>query len=104
MTDSFAVGFEGLPVLQCKLRFLKVDLLVHVSFPTFPLPFILRLCLCFGLPLHIFRSISTSGALVPLILKRLGADPAIASSIFLTTVTDVVSMGMLLALAAVLVK
>jgi DNA-binding response OmpR family regulator/cation transporter-like permease len=44
------------------------------------------------------------GALVPLILKRLGADPAIASSIFLTTVTDVVSMGMLLALAAVLVK
>jgi CheY-like chemotaxis protein len=46
----------------------------------------------------------TSGALVPLVLKRFGADPAIASSIFLTTVTDVASMGMLLALAAVLVK
>ena len=40
-----------------------------------------------------------SGALVPLALKRLGADPATASSIFLTTATDVASMGMLLTLA-----
>ena len=37
-----------------------------------------------------------SGALVPLTLKRMGFDPATASSIFLTTATDVVSMGMLL--------
>ena len=44
------------------------------------------------------------GAIVPLVLKRFGADPVIASSIFLTTATDVVSMGMLLGLAAVLVK
>jgi magnesium transporter len=45
-----------------------------------------------------------SGALVPLTLKRLGFDPATASSIFLTTATDVVSMGMLLGLAALLVR
>jgi len=44
------------------------------------------------------------GAIVPLILKRLGADPVTASSIFLTTVTDVASMGLLLWLATVLVK
>lgn len=44
------------------------------------------------------------GAIVPLVLKRLGADPATASTIFLTTATDVVSMGMLLGLAALLVK
>jgi len=44
-----------------------------------------------------------SGALVPLALKRLGADPATASSIIVTTATDVASMGMLLGLAAVLV-
>ncbi len=43
------------------------------------------------------------GAVVPLLLKRFGADPSIASSIFLTTATDVASMGMLLGLAAVLV-
>jgi magnesium transporter len=32
-------------------------------------------------------------------LRRLGADPVTASTIFLTTATDVVSMGMLLGLA-----
>lgn len=44
-----------------------------------------------------------AGAAVPLFLKRLGADPATASSIFLTTATDVVSMGIFLGLAAWLV-
>ena len=39
-----------------------------------------------------------AGTVIPLVLKRLGADPATASSIFLTTVTDVVSMGSLLSL------
>ena len=45
-----------------------------------------------------------SGAIVPLTLKRFGTDPATASSIFLTTATDVVSMGMLLGLATILIK
>jgi magnesium transporter len=45
-----------------------------------------------------------SGALVPLALKRLGADPATASSIVVTTATDVASMGLLLGLAAVLIR
>ena len=40
-----------------------------------------------------------AGAAVPLGLKRLGADPAMASSIFLTTATDVVSMGLFLGFA-----
>lgn len=44
-----------------------------------------------------------SGAIVPLTLKRIGTDPATASSIFLTTATDVVSMGLLLGLASVLI-
>ncbi len=44
-----------------------------------------------------------SGAIVPLTLKRFGTDPATASSIFLTTATDVVSMGMLLGLATILI-
>ncbi len=44
-----------------------------------------------------------SGAMVPLTLKRFGFDPATASSIFLTTATDVVSMGLLLGLAALLI-
>jgi magnesium transporter len=44
-----------------------------------------------------------TGVLVPLTLKRLGADPATASSIFLTTATDVTSMGLFLWLATMLV-
>ena len=45
-----------------------------------------------------------AGAMVPLTLKRFGFDPATASSIFLTTATDVVSMGMLLGLATLIVR
>lgn len=44
------------------------------------------------------------GAMIPLTLKRMGLDPATASSIFLTTATDVVSMGLLLGLATLLVR
>jgi magnesium transporter len=44
-----------------------------------------------------------SGVMVPLTLKRFGFDPATASSIFLTTATDVASMGMLLGLATLFV-
>jgi magnesium transporter len=43
-----------------------------------------------------------SGVLVPTTLQRLGADPATASSIFLTTATDVVSMGAFLGLATLI--
>ena len=43
-----------------------------------------------------------AGALIPLTLKRLGADPATASSIFLTTASDVASMGIFLTLSTIL--
>ncbi len=43
-----------------------------------------------------------SGVVVPLALRRLGADPVTASTIFLTTLTDVVSMGLLLLLATLI--
>ena len=43
-----------------------------------------------------------TGVLVPLSMKRIGQDPANASGIFLTTVTDVASVGLLLGLGTVL--
>ena len=43
-----------------------------------------------------------AGALIPVALKKAGADPATASSIFLTTASDVASMGVFLSLATVL--
>ena len=43
-----------------------------------------------------------SGTLIPIALRRAGVDPATASSIFLTTLTDVASMGVFLGLATLL--
>lgn len=43
------------------------------------------------------------GVIVPLVLRRFGADPCTASSIFLTTGTDIAGMGLMLALATMLV-
>jgi magnesium transporter len=40
-----------------------------------------------------------AGILVPLSLQRLGADPAVASSVFVTTVTDVIGFFVFLGLA-----
>ncbi|MDH3495946.1 MAG: magnesium transporter [Gemmatimonadota bacterium] len=39
-----------------------------------------------------------AGSLVPILLGRLGADPAVASSIFVTTFTDVFGFLFLLGL------
>jgi len=44
------------------------------------------------------------GAIVPLALKKFGADPATASSIVLTTITDVAALLLLLGLAAIMVR
>ena len=43
-----------------------------------------------------------AGALVPITLKRLGQDPAVASSIILTTVTDIAGFFSFLGIATVL--
>ena len=42
-----------------------------------------------------------SGAMIPLALEKMGVDPAVASAVFLTTVTDVIGFFAFLGLAAV---
>ena len=42
------------------------------------------------------------GALVPVVLRRLGTEPATASSIFVTTATDVASLSLLLGIATII--
>ena len=44
-----------------------------------------------------------AGVLVPMILKQLNVDPALASSIFVTTATDVMGFALLLGLATLLI-
>jgi magnesium transporter len=43
-----------------------------------------------------------AGTLIPLVLKKLGIDPAIASGVFLTTVTDVIGFLAFLGFATLL--
>jgi magnesium transporter len=45
-----------------------------------------------------------AGTAIPLILRRLGQDPALASSIFLTMITDIVGFGGFLLVATVLLS
>ncbi len=49
---------------------------------------------------HLFAGLA--GILVPLGLKRYGADPAVASSVFVTTVTDVIGFFAFLGFAALI--
>jgi len=43
-----------------------------------------------------------AGVTIPLLLRRLGIDPALAGSVILTTVTDVVGLLAFLCLATLL--
>jgi magnesium transporter len=64
----------------------------------------MMLSLVVFLAITISCSISgVAGAMVPLALKRFGADPATASSIVVTTITDVGSLLVFLGLAAFLI-
>ena len=45
-----------------------------------------------------------TGALIPLIMRRVGADPAQASAIFLVMVTDAVAFTSLLGFATIAVQ
>lgn len=63
-----------------------------------------RLALATWLAMALGCSISgVAGTLIPVALRRAGMDPATASAILLSTVTDVVSMGLFLGLAVLLV-
>ncbi len=62
----------------------------------------LRLAMVFGLAMVCnLVAAGMAGVTIPLVLDRLGFDPAIASSVFVTTVTDVVGFFAFLALAVV---
>lgn len=63
---------------------------------------LLGLVICFAMTGACMLS-GLFGVMVPITLRRFGADPATASSIFLTTGTDIAGMGLMLTLATLLV-
>jgi magnesium transporter len=63
----------------------------------------LRVALVVGIAVMANLTIATTvGAAIPLLLRRLGLDPALAASIFLTFITDVVGFGGFLVVAGFL--
>ena len=80
-----------------------IGMYVYATMQKNPSALMLAVCVFLAMTASCLLS-GISGALVPLALKRLGADPATASSIFLTTATDVASMGTFLGLASLLIR
>lgn len=61
-------------------------------------PLILGITVCLAMTVACTAS-SMAGVLVPVVLRKVGADPVTASSIFVTTSNDIISMGCFLGLA-----
>lgn len=79
---------------------LVLGVIVFLWFHDFPLSLVIGSALTINL-----LSAATAGVLVPLTLKRLGFDPALAGGVILTTVTDVMGFLSFLGLAtAVLLR
>jgi magnesium transporter len=61
----------------------------------------LALILCIALVLNLAMA-AASGVLIPLLLQRMGIDPALAGGVILTTITDVVGFGSFLGMGALI--
>ncbi|HUE77882.1 MAG TPA: magnesium transporter [Longimicrobiales bacterium] len=73
---------------------LMVGLAAYFIFGTYMLGVVVLLAMWGNLVVASF-----AGAFVPVLLERMGADPAVASSVFVTAVTDVAGFFLLLGLA-----
>jgi magnesium transporter len=78
-----------------------LGMVVYATMTGEPQPWLLGMIVSFSMIIACTVA-SIAGALIPLALKKLGADPATASSIFLTTASDVASMGIFLSMATAL--
>ena len=90
---GLSIGF-ALGVLAFGIAWIAVILIPDIS-PR--LPWVILLALWGNIVVG-----ATMGALIPTLLHRMGADPAIASSVFLTTFTDMIGFVLLLGLASAL--
>lgn len=117
-TQTLAVTVRGIALGEIPprraLKLIKKEILigilngVGVGFVVSIVALLWRQNLYLGLLVGIAMWINTivasiAGALIPILLKTLGTDPAIASSIFVTTLTDVIGFFVLLGLGTLIV-
>lgn len=79
-----------------------IGMFAYASLSSAPSPLLLSAVVFIAMVASCIAS-GMAGAAVPLLLRALGADPATASSIFLTTATDIASIGLLLGLTTLIV-
>lgn len=93
-----AVRREGLAALIIGVIFAVVlALIAFIWFGDPKLAFVAFISMIIN---HLFAGVA--GVSVPLVLKHYGADPAVASSVFVTTVTDIVGFFAFLGFAAIM--
>ena len=81
-------------LVNCEIIAIGVDLVAYFWFNDLNLAIVLAAAM-----LASFAWAGVSGILVPLTLKRMGADPAVASSVFVLTLTDTMAFFSFLGLA-----
>ncbi len=90
MNKELAVGIFNGAIWACVVGTVSI-----FWFNSYPLGIIIGLAMLVNLSVA-----ALAGSMIPIILNRLGVDPAIAGSVLLTTVTDVVGFMTFLGLAA----
>lgn len=99
ITPSDAWRLLRRQVLTCFLLGLGAGILVGAGAFIFNLPKILAPMVFLALTINVIIG-GMVGTLVPMVLRKLGLDPSLASSIFLTATTDSLGFLVLLSLAA----
>ncbi|NDF11615.1 MAG: magnesium transporter [Proteobacteria bacterium] len=98
LTDTNAVRNIMREVLSCFLSGLALALVVGVG--SYYIYGNMAMSAVFAATMAITLSIGgLAGAMIPMILHRMGTDPAVTSSVFLTTLTDVTAFLTLLGLS-----
>ena len=90
LRETFVGAFNGL------LFAIIMGLIAWLWFGSPQLGYVIGIAMIFNM-----ICAAVAGMLIPVTLERLGADPAIASSVFVTTVTDIIGFVAFLGLAAV---
>ena len=91
-------------VLLGALSFLLISVSL-CTLDTYTLPFSLRVGGCAGMAMCLSMALSgLAGAGIPLVLCRLGADPAVASGPLITTAVDLLSVLLYYGLAMLLLR
>ena len=72
-----------------------IGVVAYIWFQSLPLGYVIAIAMIFNMLVA-----AMSGILIPLVLDKLKVDPAVSSSVFVTTVTDVIGFLAFLGLAA----